>query len=132
MKEDIVLEIIRINDELGVTEMIWSLEFFRCLEYQSVYQALELKLGMFLLSHGAGRGLLPAGTNRSNVSENSDPDSIKWQALKLPFVVNFPFRRLMPRVSGQCLRSIKLEGEDMACGICLILHKGGSYVETGV
>lgn len=83
MREQLLREVIKFNDRLGLREMVRSLDYFRCLEYQLVHQALELKPGVSLLDLGAGKGLYPLFLAKEKqvkvTSLDIDADSIDWQ-----------------------------------------------------
>lgn len=81
--QQLVEQVARCSDRLGLREMVRSLDYFRCVEYPLATAALALMPGLDLLDMGCGRGpyaLFLASTFGARVRAlDLDTDALLWQ-----------------------------------------------------
>jgi len=80
----VVASVARVNDRLGPREWVRGLDYFRCIEYALVVEALGAHPGQRLLDMGCGKGpfaLFLADRIGCHVHAlDIDPECVSWQA----------------------------------------------------
>ncbi len=79
----LVRSVLRVNDRLGLREWVRGLDYFRCIEYPLVFEALRPEPGQSLLDMGCGSGpfalFLAHQAGVRVVALDLDPECVAWQ-----------------------------------------------------